>query len=321
MNALTKVGYKAVGFVKAKSPELLLIAGVAGMVGCVVMACKATLKAQVVAEEYHEDHDMVVDVWKRVQAGGPNPSNYTKEDYNKDMVTVYVQTGVKYVKLYGPAVTLGILSILCIVGGQGILKKRNVALMAAIKTIEEGFMAYRKRVIEEFGEEKDYMFRNGIRAEKVTETVVGEDGKNKKVTTTVMKQDGMPSMYSRFFDESSEEWKRDSEYNKMFLLQVQNWFNNVLQTRGHVTLNEVYEALGLERSRAGFVVGWYLGQGCANYIDFGVFDRDNKGSRNFWNGNEASILLDFNVDGVIIDKVGSDIYVPHTPYIRNGKSD
>jgi hypothetical protein len=63
--------------------------------------------------------------------------------------------------------------------------------------------------------------------------------------------------------------------------------------------------LGIDRSKAGSVVGWVItkeGTG-DNFIDFGVFDGDNPRARDFVNGREGSILLDFNVDGVIYDKI------------------
>lgn len=38
-----------------------------------------------------------------------------------------------------------------------------------------------------------------------------------------------------------------------------------------------------------------------NFIDFGVFDGDRPRARDFVNGYERSILLDFNVDGASAD--------------------
>ena len=60
--------------------------------------------------------------------------------------------------------------------------------------------------------------------------------------------------------------------------------------------------LGIPRSQAGAVVGWVLGEG-DDYIDFGMFDGNNMATRDFVNGYERSILLDFNVDGVIYDLI------------------
>ena len=88
----------------------------------------------------------------------------------------------------------------------------------------------------------------------------------------------------------------------MFLNGQQNFANDLLQARGHVFLNEVYDMLGIPRSQAGAVVGWVkeFGDG---YVDFGIFDGKTSQARSFVNGEERNILLDFNVAGVIYDLI------------------
>jgi hypothetical protein len=178
-----------------------------------------------------------------------------------------------------------------------------VAVMAAYKAIEEGFSAYRKRVVEEYGEEKDFVLKNGLRSEQIEETVVdAETGKSKKVKTNKYGVDpnGI-SVYARFYDESCKQWSKTPEYNLMFLKAQQNYFNDMLKARGHVFLNEVYDALGIERTKAAACSGWLLGEGGDNYIDFGLYNAGR--SQAFVNGYENVVLLDFNVDGVIWDLI------------------
>ena len=218
---------------------------------------------------------------------------YSEKDYQRDMTVCYTQTAVGFIKLYGPAVTLGVASLFCFVAGHGIMRKRNVALVAAYKAIEEGFAAYRKRVVEEHGEETDYMYKNGIHKETYEEVEVDEKGKSKTVQKTRVTQDpNGPSIYAKFFDESNPNWDKDAQYNFMFLLSQQRYFNNILQAKGHVFLNEVYDALGFEHTRAGAVVGWYLGNG-DSVVDFGIFDGENPKKRDFVNGYERSIIPRF----------------------------
>lgn len=291
--------------VRKNSPEILLVVGITGMVASTVLACRATLKVEDVLDEHREKADKISACWQKVQDGEIEPEQYTDKDHKKDLTVTYVQTGVEFIKLYGPAVTLGVASIACIIGGHGIMKKRNLALVAAYKAVEEGFAAYRKRVVEEYGEDKDYMYKNGLRSETVVETEIGEDGKPHKVKKEKMVKEGDTntlSVYARFFDESCANWTKTPEYNLMFLKSQQNYFNDMLKARGHVFLNEVYDALGMERSTAGAVVGWVVGDG-DNFVDFGIWDGNRERSRAFVNGNERSILLDFNVDGVIYDMI------------------
>lgn len=270
------------------SPEILMAAGITGIVVGTIMACRATTKLNDILEEHEES---VNDIKK--------DAGLVESDYKKELTMAYASTALKVVKLYAPAVTMEVAAIGCILGSHGIMKKRNVALMAAYKAVEQSFNDYRQRVIEEFGEEKDYDLKHGIQHEKVK---VDEDGK--KVTKTLNKADpNNISQYARFFDAASKEWQGIPEYDLMFLKSQQNYMNDLLHARGHVFLNEVYDALGLERSRAGAVVGWILTKDGDNYVDFGIFDGDRPRTRAFVNGTEENILLDFNVDGVIYDLI------------------
>lgn len=107
------------------------------------------------------------------------------------------------------------------------------------------------------------------------------------------------SQYARFFDDGCTGWSRDPEYNLMFLRCQEQHANERLKTKGHLFLNEVYDSLGIPRTKAGQMVGWiYDSNNGDNYVDFGIFN-GSENSRAFVNGRERSILLDFNVDGDI----------------------
>jgi hypothetical protein len=292
----------------------LIVAGVAGIVTSTVLACRATLKADDVVQEAKSKIDKIHEA-KEVADKTPDV-NYSEQAYKKDMSVTYLQAGWGFVKLYAPAVLLGTASIACIIGSHGIMRKRNLALVAAYKAIEESFNKYRKRVVEEVGEDKDREFKNGIRKNKITVTETNEDGtttKSKKVVETV-DPSGI-SEYAKFFDSASSQWSDIPDYNLTFLKCQQNHLNDLLNSRGHVFLNEVYDTLGLPRTTAGQVVGWVKGYG-DDYIDFGIFDDSIDGyrgvrvcdtvgeeRRDFVNGYRDSILLDFNVAGVIYDMI------------------
>lgn len=303
-NALAKATGRTGLLIKKHSPEILLVVGIAGVVGSAVLACGATLKVEKVLSEHKEKLDKIRDAWEKVENEEISYEDYTDQDHKKDLVITYVQTAVDFLKLYGPAVSLGAFSIACIVGGHGIMRKRNVALIAAYKTIEESFNAYRKRVIEDHGEEKDYIYKNNLKVEQIAETVVDEDGKSRKVKKNVLSSQDTNgySMYARFYDDGCTQWSKDPQYNLMYLRSQQNYFNDLLITRGHVFLNEVYDALGIPRTQPGQIVGWVVGGG-DNFVDFGIFDGDKPRNRDFVNGFEKTILLDFNVDGIIYDLI------------------
>ena len=286
-----KLGFK----VKQRSPEILVIGGAIGVVASAVMACKATLKVNEVLDEAKTQIDTVHEV-----ANDPNMSEkYTEEDKKKDLSIVYVQTGVKLVKLYGPSVVLGVASLACILTSHKILRKRNMALAAAYATVDRSFKEYRGRVVERFGEELDRELKYNIKAKQVEEKVINEDGTETVATKTVNAVDPTQySEYARFFDDGCIGWEKNPEYNLMFVRQVQNWANERLKSRGYLFLNEVYEMFGFPMTEAGQVVGWVydkeIGDG---FVDFGVYDLYNEKARDFVNGRERVILLDFNVDG------------------------
>ena len=285
--------------IKKHSPEIFMVVGIAGTVASTVMACKATTKVSKILEEKNNTvekiHECLED--KDIQ--------YTEEDCKKDLTIVYAQTGVKLLKLYAPAIALGTLSIASIVTGHRILHKRNIALAAAYTVVDKGFKDYRKNVVDRFGKEVDKELRYNIKAKEIETEVVDEKGKKKTKKEIVdsvdaNKFDGV-SDYARFFDETCTNFTKDAEYNLMYLRNQQNWANDLLRTRGHLFLNEVYDMLGMQRTKAGQIVGWVYKKDNDkgdNYVDFNIYNGSER-SRAFVNGHEKAILLDFNVDGPI----------------------
>lgn len=288
--------------VKKHSPEILMVAGIAGTVVGTVLACKATTKVSEIIEEKNKAVDDVHTCLEDKEI------EYTEEDSKKDLTIIYAQTGVKLFKLYAPAIGVMALSFASIIAGHKVLKKRNVAIAAAYAAIDKGFKQYRKNVIEEFGEGVDQQMRFGLKSKEVKKK--GKDGKTVKETEYYIDTEGNPldniSEYARFFDAASENFAKDPEYNMMFLRRQQDYANEMLKARGHLFLNEVYDLLDIPRSKAGQVVGWvYDKNGNTkgdNYVDFGLY-RNDQGTRRFVNGLEYNILLDFNVDGVIYDLI------------------
>lgn len=296
--------------IKKYSPEILMVAGIVGTVTAAVTACKATLKVKDVMSEKEELQN---DIHKYLE----NPDvDYTEEDSKEDLTKVYAQTGVKLIKLYAPSVVLGGVSIASIVMGQNILKKRNIALAAAYTAIDKGFKKYRANVVERFGERVDKELRYNIKAKEVEKKITDKNGKEKTVKEIQYDIEGNPleniSEFARFFDEAtSTEHHKDAEYNLMFLRRQQDYANEVLKAKGHLFLNDVYEMLGIPKTKAGQVVGWIYDEknpNGDNFVDFGIYRLSgnevyDERKRAFVNGYERNILLDFNVDGPIYELI------------------
>ena len=289
--------FNKIGFqIQKKSPELLVAAGIAGVVVSAVMACKATIKASEVAEEAKETIDEIHEIEEKGITRAGNP--YSIEDTKKDLTTTYLQTGVKYAKLYAPSVILGAASITCIVASHRVLKKRNIALAAAYTTMER------------FGEQVEKEIRYNIKAKEIKKTVVDETGKKEKVkeVVDVPAVDGWdPSQYSpyaRRFDETHPNWTKNPEMNRFYLKARQAQANDMLKARGHLFLNEVYDMMGFPRTKAGAVVGWLydpkrpeLGD---SYVDFGMYEiQEGEDFESY----VKSYILDFNVVGDITNDI------------------
>lgn len=274
------------------SPQILTGVGIVGVVTSGVLASRATLKLEPVMADLRAEVDAAKELKSTKTA-----DEYSSTQYKRDITGAYSRCALDLIKLYGPAFTTASLSIVCLVSAQGIMQKRNAALAALYKSSEEALTKYKQRVAEEFGEEKERDISAGVR--EVEET---DDDGNKQVASYIDKH-VKASQYARFFDETNPNWEKKADYNRLFLKNVQNHMNDLLHARGHVFLNDVYDRLGIDRTTEGAVVGWIMGGKGDNYIDFNIYDFQSEAKRAFVNGHEPSILLDFNVDGVIFEMI------------------
>ena len=302
--SIHKIGFKF----KKHSPEILTGAGIVCVVASTVMACKATTKLSAILDETKEQTDQIHGY---VEKNGYS-EKYTENDEKKDLAIVYTKSGVNIAKLYGPSVLVGVLGITSILAGNNILRKRNVALTAAYTAVDNGFKKYRERVVERFGEAVDRELKNNARKEEVEVIETDENGEEKvvkKAAYVVSPSD--ISEYARFFEEYTVDdkgnrikntyWTSSNEYNLMFLKKAESFANDKLRINGYLFLNEVYEMLGIPKTKAGQVVGWVYDEKNPvgdNYVDFGLY-KDNLSYSDFVNGYDPAILLDFNVDGNI----------------------
>lgn len=305
MNSISRMFHKAGFKLKKHSPEILVTAGVVGVVTSAIMGCKATTKVNDILSKTKEDVDKIHSC-----VGNENLSEeYTEEDAKKDLTIVYTQTGLKLVKLYAPSVILGALSITSILTSHNIIRRRNVALAAAYATVDNSFKEYRGRVVDRFGEDLDRELRYNIKAKEIEETVVDENGEEKTVKKTVNSIDisNTPSDYARVFYEGNPGWTKSAEKNMLFLKLQQSYANKKLQSQGYLFLNDVYEMLGFNKTTAGHTVGWIYDpkdKNRHNFVDFGIYNNvTDERKAAFINGDERSVLLDFNVDGPILNDV------------------
>ena len=300
-NFIDKLGkLKMLGSMKMEvhKPEVLLGIGL-GLIGIgIVDACKATVEAEEVLEPAMVD---ICDIKDDFEA-----EVLDLDEYHKNLSEAYFRACRGIVKVYLKTGVLLLAGTVCILRSHGILNDRYLQSVAACKLISDGFEDYRRNVIAELGEEADSRFKYGLHKEKqIDATVMNEDGivnKERIKDADVLNEYRTYSPYSRIFDETSDAWSPSPEYNKTYILCKEQEANDKLRMRGWLTLAEVYEMLGFEATEASLAVGWVLGNG-EDVVKFNIFDVYNDATRRFVNGYEPSIILDFNVDGVILDKL------------------
>lgn len=303
VNAVSRTANKLGFGLKKHSPEILVVAGIAGTVASTVLACKATLKVNDILTETKDNLD-------KIHSCSEDPEmadKYSEDDHKKDTAIVYAQTGIKLARLYAPAIVVGSLSITGILASNKILRKRNVALAAAYATVDRTFKEYRSRVVDRFGEQVDHELRYNIKAKEFEEKTVDGKGKEKTVKKEVAVSDvNEVGDFARYFDDRSPCWNESADMNMLFLRSEQSYANDLLKIKGFLTLNEVYERLGLPLSKAGMVVGWIYDKDNPvgdNYVDFGLYETSRESVRDFVNGYTNVVLLDFNVDGDVYSRI------------------
>jgi hypothetical protein len=262
-------------FIRRNGPAILTGCGIAGVIGTSILSARAALKAQEPVKEL------------RLKMDQASEADVKKLEFRVEIG----RDALKIARIYAPAIAAGSVSIFCLISGHGLMRQRQVALMAAYTAIQQAYDAYRERVRTEIGEEKELALYRDV---KVLPNPLGEE-----LPCEIDYDDRLPSPYARFFAEGNPNWKKTPEYNLMFVHQIQMWANDRLRAYGFLFLNEVYENLGIPRSQLGQYVGWKIGNGHDNVVTFGIHDLYDENSIAFVNGVEGTILLDFNVDGPI----------------------
>lgn len=273
------------------SPELALGTGIMCGIGAVVVGVIRAKKVSAAIEETYEELDDI------------NKNSTDNSEVRKMSWKAYNKMVWKIAKAMAPAIGLEVASIACFLLSHGVLKKRYLNTTAAYAALNEAFRGYRGRVKEAMGEEAEKVLMTGGKAEKGIQVEDDEGNVSKKTGSNLVIQEHKNSPYEFDFNQiTTPLWSPDPDYSEVFLRNQQNYFNDLLEARGHVFLNEVLDSLGLKRTPAGAICGWVKGAG-DDYIDFGYMDtfiRDYKIDSDLCRKN---IHLDFNVDGQIWDMI------------------
>ena len=313
-NVLFKIGCQ----IKAHRSEIAITGGALALVGAVGFGIKSGMEIVPILDERKakveryeaalnkEDEDEVAKKCEEYF-----DEEYDEEDYDHDVALANKECflGISK-KLLVPLSLMGLAGTLFVYGYVE-EKKHSAILAGALASTQTAFTAYRERVKTYVGEEKEeFIYRGGKKVVEKDED--GNEVEKEIIETNDGRQLGLKSI-DRCFDESNENWVDGSDWNRDFLFRVQEEMNRLLQDRcengiGVVFLNEVYEALGYDKTADGNILGWYYEYGndsAHNHkgvIDFGLGCPDTA-ARLFMNGYEKNVWLRFNVDGDMIDLI------------------
>lgn len=270
------------------SPKVMLGVGIIGVVTAGVMACKSTLKLS-------EALDPTEKLLQHAHEKAGYDENYAEGEYKKDVVKLQVRTVIAIAKLYAPAIAMAAVSISLITAAHVVQNRRAAAMTAAYAGLKEGYDQLRKNVVEKYGVDEEAKLRHGVTIAE--EQIEGKDG---KVKVAKHERSSGLSAYAQLFTEGNVNWVPNVDNNWFFLTSQQRYWNDKLQRDGVLFLNDVLDALGMPKTKAGQVVGWAVGNDSSagdGYVDFGISDS----LQSFFTTAEGSCWIDFNVDGEVLN--------------------
>ena len=311
ITGIKSVGRSVLGFCSEHSPEILIGVGIVAFGATVYAAVKESKKQDGITDQFEEERD-------EIKTDRATLEDFSDWEYKKELTGAYLRYAGRTVVNYGPAIGFAALSIGCFLSSYGIMKKRNLALLAAYNAVSEAFKEYRARVVEKEGSDADLYYMTGQKLKSIT--VTDENGEKHK--EKIMTDGDVKGLYSFKFSKYKENGERNRQwsdadpiFNDMYLRGMQNELNDRLWMRtlfaddgrvlqpGHVFLNEIRDLLGEDHNRVGSVVGNLYSpkskEGCDGYINFNMVKGEEVDP-------ETGEMIDFwwitpNVDGVIYD--------------------
>lgn len=297
--SITTAFYTGVARISKHAPTILSITASAGVIATGYLAWKAGTRFEDV-----EGRD-----WDRRKECLKNADTIPDEDVPKIERKNRILFILDTVRTVAPAAIVGAATITMIYFSNSISKKRLAAMGAAYATLQTAFDGYKRTMVEALGKESvDKILKPKLpNVGKSAEEILSSDNKSDaaNVADAVVNSLKALSPYARVIaEESSTCWDPNEDYTSQNLAAVQLWANRRLERKGHLFLNEVFDQLGLSRTREGAVVGWLKNGEGDGYVSFGDFDASvYRVPSDDYTRVDSNFIVDFNVDGVIWDRI------------------
>lgn len=313
---VSRTAYKYGHKLKKASPTIMIVGAAIGGVTATVLACKATIKAQDILAEHNAAVESIHAAKEKIKNGElqmDEGESYTEKEFKQDITTAYIQTGLKLAKVYAPAVTLGVASLGCMFGSHHVMTRRNASLTAAYIALDKAFEEYRTRVTDRFGDRVQQELEHNVKAVEIESKKTNEQGVEETIKQYTDVAMAHTSPYTCIFDETVDTWQPSNMMNRNYLFLMEQAANKRLRIQGHLFLNDVLDLIGTHggvtmKTPEGQIVGWIYDpndETRQNHVDFGVtnYVEGDDSLNSFISGHERSVMLRFNCDGPIIDKI------------------
>lgn len=351
---LKELGKNAINIIVAHKAQIAIGAGIIGNGVAVALACKQTLTAKDIVNDHNERREEITEakiicnreikIYETAKNEDSNAETlqepcstekyeaykkYLDAGYKKDLAITYGKTGLKFAKHYVVPAAIFVASNVLIAVGAGIMTRNIAGLTSALATTTTAFSNYRERVKQAIGEEAENRIFTNEQVITKTVTEVDDEGNETEKEQQVVTVNGDNSQYAVKLTRACYPYCNDILKTLSNIKEIEADLNRQLIGKGIVTLNEVFEKLGLRKTAAGQLVGWVYSQNPEEqekhgdgYISFGVFDhvdengnvssapmglndqweeilKSHEGSMRYNDTDEYDIWLFFNVDGVI----------------------
>ncbi len=161
--------------------------------------------------------------------------------------TTKIDKAVTYGKIYIPTIGFGVSAIACIYAGQFMYLKRLGAVAAAYKLTESAYKDYKDEVLDILGEKKEKQVKDKVAQKKVNESTPCEIADVKPGKSLCY-----DTVFGRYFESDIES-----------IRQAVNSLNYDLSqgVSDYITLNEFWDAIGLQPTNMGDRLGWHASFG------------------------------------------------------------
>lgn len=276
---------------KKHGPKVAVVVGVIGLVDGGIEVAKAIPQVKETLANFKSQRSYIEE-------------NMDDEEKRDAVVDIYKETGVELVKATFKPVVICTASAALVFIPMGIMNKEITTLAAALSTSEGILKDYRGRVRNKLGEEEEFKLFNGIEDVETVEQMTDSKGKERDVKSkkAVGPENFGKNVFVRYFNDSSEYKTYADEFNIYKINALQEYSNHKLRAQGFLLLNDVLEPLGFEKCAEGCIYGWLYDPDnpeLHNLVDFGTTLIDRRAGDSL----EPAIMLHFNVDGIVYDKL------------------